>query len=49
VGRAARADASAPRAGKGENRICKVVCSPHMPEAEGTYSISDGGVAPEKD
>jgi hypothetical protein len=24
-----------PRAGKAENRICKVVCSPHMPEAEG--------------
>jgi hypothetical protein len=36
-------------AGKGENRICKVVCSPHMPEAEGVYSITDGGIAPEKD
>jgi meiotic recombination protein DMC1 len=35
--------------GKGENRICKVVCSPHMPEAEGIYSITDGGIAPEKD
>jgi hypothetical protein len=69
------------RVGKAENRLCKVVCSPHMPEAEGaragdsamprratpdefapadthlrppaccagTYSITDGGVAPAKD
>ena len=44
-----RADAVHPRAGKGENRICKVTCSPYMPEAEGTFSITDGGIAPEKD
>ena len=45
----ASADAMHPRPGKGENRICKVTCSPYMPEAEGTYSITEGGIAPEKD
>ena len=31
--------------GKGENRICKVVCSPYMPEGEGFYSLMEGGVS----
>lgn len=35
--------------GKAENRICKVVCSPYMPEAEGTFSITEGGVDAAKD
>jgi DNA repair protein RAD51 len=30
--------------GKGENRICKVVCSPFMPEADGHFSITEGGI-----
>jgi hypothetical protein len=29
------------RAGKAENRLCKVVCSPHMPEAEGVCVRDD--------
>jgi len=35
--------------GKGENRICKLVSSPHMPEAEGTFSLGEGGVAEASD
>jgi len=32
------------RKGKGDNRICKVYDSPCLPEAEATFSLSDGGV-----
>ena len=32
------------RKGKGEQRVCKVVDSPMMPEAEATFAISPGGI-----
>jgi hypothetical protein len=35
--------------GKGENRIVKLICSPHMPEAEGHFSITEGGVSAASD
>jgi meiotic recombination protein DMC1 len=35
--------------GKGENRVCKLTCSPYMPEAEATYSIGEGGIDNAKD
>lgn len=33
------------RKGRGEQRICKVMDSPMMPEAEATFMIGSGGVA----
>jgi DNA repair protein RAD51 len=32
------------RKGRGENRICKIVDSPSMPEAEATYVVAEGGI-----
>lgn len=37
------------RKGAKENRICKVYDSPCLPEAEATYSITDGGIDDPKD
>ena len=37
------------RKGKGENRLCKLQCSPTMPEGEASFSIGEGGVAAAKD
>lgn len=34
---------------KGENRVCKLTCSPYMPEAEAQYSIGEGGIDDAKD
>lgn len=35
--------------GKGENRVAKVVQSPHRPEAEAAFSLQEGGVSGAKD
>lgn len=32
------------RKGRGENRVCKIYDSPNLPEAEATFSISEGGI-----
>ncbi|KAI0557353.1 DNA recombination and repair protein RecA [Gracilaria domingensis] len=32
------------RKSRGENRICKIYDSPNLPEAEATFSISEGGI-----
>ncbi|PXF41110.1 DNA repair protein RAD51-like [Gracilariopsis chorda] len=32
------------RKARGENRICKIYDSPNLPEAEATFSISEGGI-----
>lgn len=32
------------RKGRGEGRICRIVDSPCMPEAEAGYAINDGGI-----
>ncbi|GJP74879.1 hypothetical protein CLOP_g5407 [Closterium sp. NIES-67] len=37
------------RKGKGEQRICKVIDSPNLPESEATFAISNGGVTDAKD
>lgn len=37
------------RKGRGENRICKIVDSPSMPEAEATYMVTEGGIGDAKD
>ena len=37
------------RKGKGNNRICKIVDSPLMPEAEAEIEISGGGISDPKD
>ncbi|CAI5475093.1 unnamed protein product [Closterium sp. Yama58-4] len=37
------------RKGKGEQRICKVIDSPNLPESEATFAIANGGVVDAKD
>ncbi|CAI7891789.1 unnamed protein product [Closterium sp. NIES-54] len=37
------------RKGKGEQRICKVIDSPNLPESEATFAIANGGVIDAKD
>jgi len=37
------------RKGKGEQRICKVIDSPNLPEAEAVFAICNGGVIDAKD
>lgn len=37
------------RKGKGNNRICKIVDSPLMPEAEAEIEISGGGIGDPKE
>lgn len=37
------------RKGRGENRICKIYDSPSRPEAECTFSISEGGIVDPND
>eukprot|EP00897_Mesotaenium_endlicherianum_P007298 jgi/Mesen1/6597/ME000338S05781 len=37
------------RKGRGEERICKIVCSPCLPEAEARFALSRGGVEDVKD
>jgi DNA repair protein RAD51 len=32
------------RKGRGESRICKVICSPCLPEGEASFSISAAGI-----
>ncbi|XP_063934474.1 meiotic recombination protein DMC1/LIM15 homolog [Zophobas morio] len=32
------------RKGRGDNRICKIYDSPNLPESEGMFSISEGGI-----
>ncbi|XP_057873539.2 meiotic recombination protein DMC1 homolog [Cryptomeria japonica] len=37
------------RKGKGEQRICKVIDSPNLPEAEAVFQITGGGICDAKD
>lgn len=37
------------RKARGENRICKIYDSPSLPEAEATFSISEGGITDASD
>jgi len=37
------------RKGKGDQRLCKVVQAPHLPEAEASFAIGDGGIIDFKD
>lgn len=35
--------------GRGENRVVKIVASPHLPEREATFGIGPGGVSDAQD
>lgn len=37
------------RKGKGDQRICKVIDSPNLPEGEATFSIGPEGITDAKD
>ena len=37
------------RKGKGENRLCKLHCSPTMPEGEASFAIGEGGIVAAKE
>jgi DNA repair protein RAD51 len=37
------------RKGRGETRMCKVVCSPSLPEAEASFAVTERGIDDAKD
>jgi len=37
------------RKGRAENRICKVICSPSLPESEATFAVTEHGIDDAKD